>query len=234
MAARKLTAYKEAEAALVEFEDKYSTIIVNCTTTEGMRSAKDCRKEIRDARSNLEDLRKETKAPVLAKGKQIDAEAKAITVRLDTLFTKFDTAIKAMENKAAIAKQQELDDALQKVQELEEREAAIVAKEIELGIREPEVADSSSNTDDSAIRGSGDNSSTPADVKSTPIQHTGGSTICEPHIKAAAERLAALKAIRKLVEATDEQPGHGDIDNSIAVAHDGALADIWSVVDVYK
>ena len=110
MAARKLTVYKEATAQLVAFEKQYNSILPDCTTPKGMQAAKDCRKEIRDARSNLEDLRKETKAPVLAKGTQIDTEAKAIKERLDVLFTKFDSHIKEIENAKEIAAKKELDD----------------------------------------------------------------------------------------------------------------------------
>jgi len=148
MAARKLAVYKALEAELVAFEKDYGSIVVDCSTTKGMKSAKDCRKEIKDVRLNLEDLRKETKAPVLEKGKQIDKEAKEYTARLKVLEDKFDTAIKAIENAKEIAKQKELEDALAKVRELEDREAAIVAKEIELGLREPEEA---ANTDEVSL-----------------------------------------------------------------------------------
>jgi hypothetical protein len=232
MAARKLVVYKEIMAELVKFEADYSSIVVDCSDAKGMKSAKDCRKEIRDARSNLEDLRKETKAPVLDKGKQIDAEAKAITVRLDVLFTKFDTAIKAIENKAAIAKQTALDEALAKVKELETREQAIIAKEIELGLREaPEDSSKdipSSNTTTSAVTST--NSSMEVSSSSANVDVP---TICEPHIKAAAERLAVIKKVRGLVEPTDAQPT-GDIDAEIARKHDEVLGEIWDLVDRYK
>ena len=135
MAARKLTVYGVVRAELVAFEKEYKSIVVDCATPEGMKSAKDCRKEIRDARSNLEDLRKEAKAPVLEKGTQIDDEAKAIKERLDVLFTKFDTGIKAIENKKAIAAEAALAEQEQKLKELEAREQAIYDKEVELGIR---------------------------------------------------------------------------------------------------
>jgi hypothetical protein len=234
MAARKLTVYKAAEAELVAFEKDYSSIIVDCSTPAGLKSAKACRKDIKDVRLNLEDLRKETKAPVLAKGKQIDTEAKAIAERLLVLETKFDTAIKAIENAKAIAQQEELDNALAKVRELEEREAAIVAKEIELGLREPEVSDEENDVADSPVND--DSASSPSDNSrdSSPAPSVKeASVICEPHIKAAAERLSSLRAIRNLVEPTDAQPDK-TIDKDIARAHDEALAAIWDIVDAYK
>ena len=226
MAARKLAVYKEAKAELIAFEKDYGSIVIDCTTPTGMKSAKDCRKEIRDARSNLEDLRKETKKPALDKCTQIDSEAKAIKERLDVLFSKFDTEIKAIENKKEIATKATLAAALAKTEELEAREAAIIAKEIELGLREPapapepEVANVSADT-------TVDTDSSDDDASENV------SVICEPHIKIAAERLHVLKLIRALVEPTDAQPT-GDIDADIARIHDEVIAEIWEAVDKFK
>lgn len=232
-AARKLTVYKELEAQLVEFESNYLSIIVDCSTPVGMKAAKDSRAEIRDVRSNLEDLRKETKAPVLEKGKQIDEEAKAITARLTTLFTKFDTAIKDVENAKEIAKQKALDAALEKVSELEAREAAIIAKEIELGLREAPRVESSSDTDDSSDDGSSSDSAHHDELPDGDTLVAKASIVCEPHIKAASVRLQVIKKIRQLVEPTDPQP-EGSIDEGIARQHDEVLASIWGLVDEYS
>lgn len=236
MTARKLTVYSAARAELATFEKKYNSLVVDCSTTEGMKSAKDCRKEIRDARSNLEDLRKETKAPVLEKGKQIDTEAKAISATLTKLFEKFDSAIKTIENKEALAAQAALEEAATKTQELDAREQAIFEKEIELGLRkapkktaEDKHTDASDNDDTNLPA---DDSST-SDVHSTVQASSDIETICEPHIKVAGDRLAVLKSIRNLVEPTDAQPT-GDIDADIARNHDEVLADIWELVDVFK
>ena len=224
---RKLTAYNPARAQLKEFEDNYNSIVIDCSTPKGMKSAKDCRKEIRDARSNLEDLRKETKAPFLVKGTQVDDEAKAIKVKLDTLFEKFDGSIKAIENAKEIAQQKERDAALAKGKELDEREAAIIAKEIELGLREPEE-DDDKPSDDSADDISSDGMDDPAPV----VEPEGGSTvICQPHIDLSNKRLDALRSIRDLIEPTDPQPESGEIDDKIAVQHDQVLAEVWEVVD---
>ena len=227
MAARKLTVYNPARAELKEFEDNYNSIVVDCSTPKGMKSAKDCRKEIRDARSNLEDLRKETKAPILAKGTQVDDEAKAIKAKLDTLFTKFDGAIKAIENAKEIAQQKERDATLAKVKDLEDREAAIIAKEIELGLREPEE----DNVESSDVSGDGA-SSDGVDDTAPVVEPEGDSTvICQPHIDLSNTRLDALRSIRKLIEPTDPQPDSGKIDDKIAVQHDQVLAEVWEIVD---
>lgn len=252
MAARKLTVYKEFSAQLVEFEAQYGGLIVDCSTPQGMTSAKASRKEIRDTRSNLEDLRKATKAPVLLKCTQIDDEAKAIKEKLDALFTKFDTSIKTIENAKEIAKAKAIKDAEAKVNALEAREAAILAREIELGLVEPDdIPDFSESLDSGSV--SADVVDDTVHLNNSPankrkleesIAELEGdrqvgqsdapiSTICEPHIEAAAKRLDSLRAIRGLVEPTDAQP-EGSINEDTAVDHDAVLAAIWEIVDEYQ
>ena len=239
MAARKLVAYSEARKELALFEDKYNSIVPDCSTPKGMKSAKDCRKEIRDARLNLEDLRKEAKAPVLAKGTQIDDEAKDIKEKLDALFTKFDDSIKAIENKKELDAANALKATEDKQHELEQREQAIYDKEIELGLREAveEVSDGATGQDSNTDSGDADGTDLPAsDSNTSDNSNTSGDieTICEPHIKVAGERLKVLKEIRGLIEPTDAQPDSGDIDDKIAMQHDDVLAQVWELVDVFK
>lgn len=234
MAARKLTVYAPARTELAAFEKEYKSIVVDCSTPAGMKSAKDCRKEIRDARSNLEDLRKATKTPILEKGTQIDSEAKAIKEKLDALFTKFDAGIKAIENKKAIEAEAALAAAADRESALNAREQAIFDKEVELGIREaPEESGTVEHTDTTAGDDSIDSSADGASTGSVGDTPADVSVICEPHIKVAAERLHVLKAIRNLVEPTDDQPD-GSIDEKIAINHDAVLADIWELVDVFQ
>ena len=146
-------------------------------------------------------------------------------------------AIKAIENKKEIDAAKALQAEKDKLHELEEREAAIRAKEIELGLREPDEEPTDSDTgsvdnetdSDSGVSnvpdsdGSASGECNPADIE----------TICEPHIKVGKERLVVLKKIRALVEPTDQQPD-GSIDEDIAANHDGVLADIWELVDVFQ
>jgi hypothetical protein len=233
MAARKLVVYNDMRKDLAIFEEEYSSIIVDCSTPKGMKSAKDCRKEIRDARSNLEDLRKEAKAPVLAKGTQIDAEAKAIKEKLDVLYTKFDESIKAIENKKEIDAAKAVKAQADKLHELELREQAIYDKEIELGLREADEVDTGTDDDEGTDSGADSSADLPVNDSSDERDSGNVSTICEPHIRVAAERLHALKAIRNLVEPSDAQPD-GRIEESIAEAHDAILADIWELVDVFQ
>lgn len=235
MAARKLTVYNELRKELSVFEENYGSIVIDCTTPKGMKSAKDCRKEIRDVRSNLEDLRKEAKAPVLAKGTQIDDEAKAIKEKLDVLFIRFDGEIKAIENKKEIDAAKAAQAAEDKLHELDQREQAIYDKEIELGLREKPQSTSDTGSDDDTGGRDDDGDSVPSNdsIASDNSDTADIETICEPHIKVAGERLKVLKAIRDLVEPTDEQP-KGSIDEDIAINHNATLMDIWELVDVFK
>lgn len=228
--ARKLTVYSPARQELAVFEENYGSIVVDCSTPKGITAAKDCRKEIRDARCNLEDLRKETKAPFIAKGTQVDDEAKAIKAKLDILFNKFDDAIKAIENKKAIDAAKAITEAADKVKALDAREAAILAKEIELGIREaePEEADEADDTD-----GDGDtvDDSDSADTRASTAPAVDETVICQPHIDLSNTRLDALRKISELIKPTDPQPEDGTIDEDIARAHDTVLAEVWEIVD---
>ncbi len=236
--ARKLTVYSAARQELAVFEENYGSIVVDCSTPKGITSAKDCRKEIRDARCNLEDLRKETKAPFIAKGTQVDDEAKAIKAKLDTLFNKFDGAIKAIENKKAIDAAKAVTEAAAKVKDLEDREAAIIAKEIELGIREPEpeAADEDGEQEEpegesaSDSTGSGDNRSNRGKSSGTTTPVVDETVICQPHIDLSNTRLEALRKISELIKPTDPQP-EGEIDEAIARVHDEVLAEVWEIVD---
>jgi hypothetical protein len=235
-AARKLVAYSEFRKELAVFKEDYGSIVVDCSTPKGMKSAKDCRKEIRDARSNLEDARKEAKAPILAKGTQIDDEAKDIKGQLDELYSKFDGAIKAIENKKEIDAAKALKVQEDKINELEQREQAIHDKEIELGIREPdqEPADSDTGSVDNESDSDSDGGHVPdSDSDTSDSGSADVETICEPHIKVAGTRLAALKKIRNLVEETDPQP-EGEIDDDIATKHDDVLAKVWEIVDEFQ
>ncbi len=242
---RKLTVYSEFRKDLTEFEDTYGSIIIDCSTPKGMKSAKDCRKEIRDVRCNLEDARKEAKAPHITKGKQVDDEAKELKGKLDALYEKFDSSIKAIENKKAIEAAAAAKATADKLLELDERERAIFDKEVELGLRDPiqstteeddaddEALQETTGDDNSSVSDDVHNSSSGDSSDNTGADTRGASTICEPHIKAAAERLGVLKAIRNLVEPSDAQPD-GSIDEKIAENHDAILADIWELVDVFN
>ena len=230
---RKLVVFQPFVKELAVFEKEYGSILVDCKTPAGMKSAKACRLEIRDARSNLEDARKAAKAPVLAQGTRIDDEAKSIKAKLDTLFGKFDSPIKAIENAKEIAAQAAVDAALKQVADFEEREAAILEKEYELGLKERPPEQEVEEDDVEDVVGDSDGTAG-VDSGASDSDSANASVICEPHIKAASIRLASLKKVRALVEPTDPQPDSGEINEKTAAQHDAVLAKIWEIVDEYQ
>lgn len=90
--------YNETAAAIALLRDKYAGPF-DTTTKDGMNAAKEARAEVRAYRTSVEKLRAELKAPLLERGKQIDAEAKRITAELIAIEDPIDAAIKAEERR---------------------------------------------------------------------------------------------------------------------------------------
>ena len=67
------------DTVIAELHQKYGKVIFDVDTADGMNSAKDARKEIREPRYLIENLRKEGKRPILALGRQLDARAGEMT-----------------------------------------------------------------------------------------------------------------------------------------------------------
>ncbi|MDG4594203.1 MAG: hypothetical protein P9F75_00665 [Candidatus Contendobacter sp.] len=93
-----ITEYNATAAAIAILRDKHAGPF-DATTKEGMALAKEARAEVRSYRTSVEKLRAELKAPLLERGKQIDAEAKRITAELTRIEEPIDAAIKAEERR---------------------------------------------------------------------------------------------------------------------------------------
>lgn len=93
--------YSGVAAAMASIEAKYAGRVYDVLTREGMADAKAARREIREARTGLERLRKEIKAPAWKRCQLIDSEAKEITKRLSAIEDPIDAIIKAEEQRAA-------------------------------------------------------------------------------------------------------------------------------------
>ncbi|MEI2804420.1 MAG: hypothetical protein V9G18_00240 [Albidovulum sp.] len=92
--------YRPTAAALAHLRAKYAAPF-DATTAPGMAAARAARAEIRDLRGKLEKTRAEIKAPVLAQGQLIDAEAKRINAELLAIEEPIDAAIRAEERRKA-------------------------------------------------------------------------------------------------------------------------------------
>lgn len=91
--------YSATEAALTALESAYKTVVFDVQVATGMEQARKARAEIRGYRVSLEDMRKELKAPVIERGRLLDAEARRITARLEALEDPIDEQIKNEERR---------------------------------------------------------------------------------------------------------------------------------------
>jgi hypothetical protein len=92
-----LTEFSRVEAGLAALRAKHGNTVYEVSTTAGMDAAKAARAEIREPRFALEKVRKAAKAPLLAIGRRIDAEAVRITEAILAIEEPIDGQIKAEE-----------------------------------------------------------------------------------------------------------------------------------------
>lgn len=138
--------YSETQAALAALSQNYKSVIYPVATTEGMKSAKAARFEIKGYRTKLENMRKEIKEPALRRCQLIDDEARRITVELMALERPIDDQIKAEELRieelrtAAIrAEQAKIEAEAKAKREAEEKE--LIEARAEIARREAAVAE---------------------------------------------------------------------------------------------
>ena len=92
-----LTEFSRVEAGLAALRAKHGNTVYEVSTTAGLEAAKAARAEIREPRFALEKVRKAAKAPLLAIGRRIDAEAVRITEAILEVERPIDDQIKAEE-----------------------------------------------------------------------------------------------------------------------------------------
>ncbi len=109
------------EVGIAKLGKKYQSAVFAVDKAAGMMDAKKARKEIRAPRYNIENIRKDAKAPVIALGRSIDSLAKDLTAELLLLETPIDAQIKAEEGRIAAAKQKLIDDENDRVQGIKDR-----------------------------------------------------------------------------------------------------------------
>lgn len=97
---QEITEYNATTAALVTLKVKYA-VLPDVMTPAGLSVAKAARAEIRGYRVALEKTRTDLKAPLLAQGQWIDAEAQRIKAELLAIEEPIDAAIKAEEQRQA-------------------------------------------------------------------------------------------------------------------------------------
>ena len=92
-----LTEFSRVEAGLAALREKHGNTVYEVSTAVGLDAAKAARAEIREPRYAVESVRKAAKAPLVALGKRIDAEAARITAEIMAIEAPIDDQIKAEE-----------------------------------------------------------------------------------------------------------------------------------------
>jgi hypothetical protein len=92
-----IVAFSKTALLLAELTARYKDKRYEVTTTEGMADALVARRQIRGVRVALEKFRKQEKADILARGKAIDNDAKALTAALEAIEDPIDSQIKVEE-----------------------------------------------------------------------------------------------------------------------------------------
>lgn len=89
--------YSQTALGLIELRQKHANVVYDVTAPKEMKAAKEARAELRTLRTTLEKTRKEIKAPALERCRQIDDEAKRLTLEISSLEDPIDQQIKAEE-----------------------------------------------------------------------------------------------------------------------------------------
>lgn len=94
-----LVEFDKVAAGLAILQKNYAGVLFDVETPKGMVHAKAARAAIRKPRIEIEHVRTAAKAPLLAIGRKLDAEAKRITAELSKLEDPIDAQIKEEEGR---------------------------------------------------------------------------------------------------------------------------------------
>lgn len=108
---------------LADLSKQYRGVVYEVATTKGMDEAKAARVAIREPRYEIERIRKNAKAPILALGKKLDSEAARITSELLKLEEPIDQQIKAEEDRKERERQEKIEAEQKRVADLQDRVA---------------------------------------------------------------------------------------------------------------
>jgi colicin import membrane protein len=120
-----LTDINAVSTGIADLTSQYGGVVYEVATTVGMDEAKAARLAIRTPRYEVERIRKAAKAPLLALGKKLDAEASRIESELLKIETPIDQQIKAEEARKETERQAKIDAEVRRVADLQERVAEL-------------------------------------------------------------------------------------------------------------
>lgn len=117
--------FNETALALSNLRERYKGLVVDVQTPKGLKEAKTFTFELRTLRTTLERRRKELKAPIIERGKQLDDEAKRITAEIVALEEPIDVQIKAEEARIEAARLEKLEAERLRVEAIQQKIQAI-------------------------------------------------------------------------------------------------------------
>jgi hypothetical protein len=116
-----LTDINAVSTGIADLTSQYGGVVYEVATTVGMDEAKAARLAVRTPRYEVERIRKAAKAPLLALGKKLDAEAARIETELLKIEGPIDQQIKVEEARKEVERQAKIDAELKRVADLQER-----------------------------------------------------------------------------------------------------------------
>lgn len=125
LVSRALADFDAVAAGLKDLAQRFEGVVFDVATTKGMTDAKAARMELRAPRFEVERIRKAAKAPILALGKKLDADAAKITAAIEKLEAPIDQQIKAEEDRKERERQAKIDAEVARVSAIHERVAEL-------------------------------------------------------------------------------------------------------------
>ena len=127
------------EAGLDNLRKLYGGVVFDPTTPMGMSHAKAARSAVREPRYSLERIRKAAKAPIIALGKKLDAEASRITLELLKIEEPIQSVIEEEESRQERERLAKAQAELERRTKIEDRIQAIRNSVVAVANSSPET-----------------------------------------------------------------------------------------------
>lgn len=112
-------------AGLAKLKADYGGLVFDVKTSQGMKDAMAARSKVREPRLEVERIRKEAKAPVLAIGRRIDSEAARITEAVLAIEAPIAAQIKTEEERVERERQEAIKAEQERIDRIRKRVTAI-------------------------------------------------------------------------------------------------------------
>jgi hypothetical protein len=120
-----LAGFDAVSAGIAELRTRYAGVVYDVTTPDGMADAKAARQAVREPRYEVERICKAAKAPIIALGKKLDADAARITAEIEKIEAPIDRQIKAEEARKEAERQAKIAAEERRVRDIQTRVAEL-------------------------------------------------------------------------------------------------------------